>query len=87
MRHVVPIAFVLAVGLAAPAAVSADEVRLEQLPAAVRATVERETRGGRIKEIEREERGGRRVYEVEFVRDGREHEILVAEDGKVLEKD
>jgi hypothetical protein len=87
MRHLVSIAFVLAVGLAAPAAASADEVPLEQLPAAVRATVERETRGGRITEIEREERDGRRVYEVEFVRDGREHEILVAEDGKVLDKD
>jgi uncharacterized membrane protein YkoI len=68
-------------------AVAADEVRIDQVPAAVKATIERETKGGRIKEIERETKNGRTVYEVEFEEGGKEREIHVAEDGSVLKRD
>jgi uncharacterized membrane protein YkoI len=60
---------------------------IDELPPAVRATVERETTGGQIEEIERESKDGRVVYEVEFTRDGLEIELEIAEDGTVLERE
>jgi uncharacterized membrane protein YkoI len=65
----------------------ADEVKLEQVTPAARATIEKETAGGRIKEIERERKNGRVVYEVEFVQGDREREIHVAEDGTVVKRE
>lgn len=64
-----------------------DEVPLSQVPPAVRATIEREVGNGRTEEIGRETDNGRTVYEVEFERDGRDHEIKIAEDGTVIERD
>ncbi|HXH85021.1 MAG TPA: hypothetical protein VNN07_19085 [Candidatus Tectomicrobia bacterium] len=77
----------LAALVAGPGSVRADQVSLDQVPPAVRATIEREIQGGRLEEIERETRGGEVVYEVAFERDGRSREIRVAEDGTVLERD
>ena len=85
MTHMMPL--VLAVVLAAPVLAMADSVPLEQVPAAVRAAIERELGDGRLEEIDRETRDGRRVYEVEFTRNDKEHEVLIAEDGTVLERD
>ena len=77
----------LALALALPLPSAADEVPLEQVPPAVRTTIEREVGNGRIQEIERETREGRRVYEVEFIRDNREQEIHITEDGTVVKRD
>lgn len=85
MTHMIPL--VLAVVLAAPALALADGVPLEQVPAAVRAAIERELGDGRLEEIERETRDGRPVYEVEFTRNDKEHEVLIAEDGTVLKRE
>jgi uncharacterized membrane protein YkoI len=49
--------------------------------------VERERGDGRLEEIERETRDGRPVYEVEFTRNTKEHEVLIAEDGTVLKRE
>ena len=89
MTHMMPLvlAVVLAVVLAAPVLAMADSVPLEQVPAAVRATIERELGDGRLEEIERETRDGRPVYEVEFTRNDKEHEVLIAEDGTVLKRE
>jgi uncharacterized membrane protein YkoI len=85
MTHM--IALVLAVVLAVPALARADSLPLEQVPAAVRAAIEREVGDGRLEEIERETRDGRPVYEVEFTRNNTEHEVLIAEDGTVLKRE
>jgi uncharacterized membrane protein YkoI len=85
MTHMIPL--VLAVVLVAPALALADSVPLEQVPAAVRAAIERELGDGRLEEIERETRDGRPVYEVEFTRNNKEHEVLIAEDGTVLKRE
>jgi uncharacterized membrane protein YkoI len=61
-----------------------EEVALEQVPAAVRATILKESAGGRITEIERETTNGKTVYEAEFVLNGDEIEIKVAPDGTLL---
>jgi hypothetical protein len=87
MRSLIAIALAVSVILIGPPCPSADEVPLAQVPPAVRATIEREMQGGRLKEIERETKNGRVVYEVEMVRDGKERELHIAEDGTVLKRD
>lgn len=62
------------------------DLTLEQLPANVRATVERETKGGQITDIERDREAGKVIYEVEFTLDGKSYELDVAEDGALLER-
>lgn len=87
MRHSTAVLLAACMLLAWPASSPADEVSIDQVPPAVRATIERELRGGKLEEIERETRNGRTVYEVEFERDGKDREIHVAEDGTVLKRD
>lgn len=65
---------------------ASKNVSVDQLPAPVRATVDRETSGGQIKEIEREDELGKVTYEVEFTVDGKEYALDIAEDGKLLER-
>jgi hypothetical protein len=86
-RYRTPLALTIAIVLLLPRTAVADDVPLDQVPAAVRATIEREVGDGRIKEIDRDRRDGRRVYEVEFTRDDKDHEVLIAEDGTVLERE
>ena len=61
-----------------------EEVTLEQVPAAVKATILKESAGGKITEIERERKNGTTVYEAEFLLDGKEIEIKIAADGALL---
>jgi hypothetical protein len=63
-----------------------QDVTIDQLPPAVRATVERETTGGQITDIERDHEQGKVIYEVEFTSGGKEYELDIAEDGKLLER-
>jgi hypothetical protein len=61
-----------------------EDVAFDALPAAVKATVQREVGSGRISEIERDLERGRVVYEVEFWQGDVEREIEVAEDGTLV---
>lgn len=63
-----------------------QDMSLEQLPAPVRATVEKETQGGKVTDIEKDQERGQVIYEVEFTIDGKEWELDIAEDGKLLER-
>jgi uncharacterized membrane protein YkoI len=63
------------------------EVSIDKIPAAVRATIENESKGGTIEEIEVETEDGETVYEAEVIIDGREIEIEVAPDGTLLGKE
>ncbi len=60
---------------------------MEDLPPAVQATVKTESAGGKIKELALETEDGKTFYEVEFEKDGKEHEVKIAEDGTVLERE
>jgi hypothetical protein len=62
------------------------KVRLDQTPAAVRQTIERELLGGRLEDIAMEKREGKNVYETDIIRDGQKWEVLIAEDGQILHK-
>lgn len=60
------------------------KVSIEQVPAAVKATILAQTQGGAIKEIEKETEKGQFIYEAEVVIGGREVEIRVANNGTLL---
>jgi len=87
--------FLLGAGLVGAAAVvvragedeDEQKVSLEQVPAAVKATILKEAQGGTIKEIERETKHGRTIYEAEVLLEGKELEIKVAPDGTLLKKE
>ena len=60
------------------------EVSIDQLPADVRATLERESAGGTIQQIDRETGGGRTLYSADVLRGGEKWEIEIAEDGTLI---
>lgn len=61
-------------------------VTLNEVPAAVRATFEKETAGGTIKEIEKETEDGKVVFNADADVNGKKWEIAVAESGELLSK-
>lgn len=62
----------------------AQAVSLAEVPPAARATIERLTAGGQIRELEKAQEDGRTVYDVEATVGGRDVEYDVAADGTVL---
>ncbi|UCD30125.1 MAG: PepSY-like domain-containing protein, partial [Planctomycetota bacterium] len=64
-----------------------ENVSIDQVPAAVKATILAEAQGADIQEIERETKNGKTVYEAEWNLDGKEIEIKVAEDGTLLKRE
>ncbi|MHC4156112.1 MAG: PepSY domain-containing protein, partial [Planctomycetota bacterium] len=65
----------------------AKDISLSEVPEAVGATIERETQGFEIDEVEQDKDDGRIVYEVDAENDDREIKLKVAEDGTLLEKE
>jgi uncharacterized membrane protein YkoI len=63
-----------------------DEVKvtLDQLPAAVQATLKNEAGSGSIGDIEKETKDGKVVYEADVTKDGQEIELKIAEDGTLI---
>lgn len=64
-----------------------EEVTLDQVPAAVKATILKEAAGAEIKEVERETKDGKTIYEAEFLLDGAEIELEIAPDGTLLARE
>lgn len=85
--------FVLAIGalVTAPVAWTAEKketaLTLDQVPAPVKATIQKESAGARVDEIEKETEGGKTFYEAEIVKNGRESYVHVAANGKVLKRE
>ncbi len=64
------------------------KVTIDQVPAAVKATILKEAAGKKIEEIEEVSQDGKVLYyEAEWKADGKEVEIKVAPDGKLLSKE
>ena len=75
----------LGAGVIGVAVAFADqELSLQQVPAPVRATIEKHAGQGEIVEIEREIENGQVVYEAEVIVDGEEIELLVSAAGEFL---
>lgn len=84
------LSIIFCVALAAPAvALAGQDIRLDELPAAVRQQVDRMTAGAVIEDVEREKRGDTVYYSVEYEKNDQEWELEITEDGKVMkhEKD
>jgi len=64
-----------------------EEVRLTDVPAAVRATIKRELGGVMPEEVERVTEKGTIIYEVEAEVSGKEIELEIGEDGTLLDKE
>jgi hypothetical protein len=62
------------------------KVSLEQTPAAVRRTIERELVGAQLEDIARKERQGKTIYETDIIRAGHKWEVVVGEDGVIISK-
>lgn len=65
-----------------------DEVKmtLDQVPAPVRATLKREAGGAEIKSVDKEEQHGKTIYETDVMSGGKNWEIKVDENGRLLSK-
>jgi uncharacterized membrane protein YkoI len=70
-------------------ALAADEqkVSLDQVPAPVRATAEKEAKGGAIAEVTKETEKGKTFYEAHITKDGKDRYVHIREDGKVLKRE
>lgn len=86
MRKLIGAALLPTLLFVAGVSLAGDHVAMEKVPAPVRATIQRETKGGQIKGIEKDLDEGVLVYEVEFTRDGKAFELVVAADGKLLDR-
>ncbi|MBS0198175.1 MAG: hypothetical protein JSR77_15585 [Planctomycetes bacterium] len=62
-------------------------VSMNEVPAAVRATLERESAGGKVTEIEKEMKDGKTIYSADVEIKGVAWDISVAEDGTVISKE
>jgi hypothetical protein len=61
-----------------------EQVALDQVPAAAKAVIEKESQGGQIRGVKKETEGGKLAYSAEIVKDGKEAEIHVGADGTVI---
>ena len=58
--------------------------RLADLPKPVQQTFKQQAGGARVSDIDRDTENGETVYEIEFMRGGREHELVIREDGSIV---
>lgn len=61
-------------------------VAMTELPAAVKATLDKETAGGKVTESEKEMKDGKTVYSFDAEVGGKYWDIMIAEDGKLISK-
>jgi uncharacterized membrane protein YkoI len=65
------------------AGLEAQKVQLKDLPSAVKATVEAETKGATLKGLSKEKEQGKTVYELETLVNGRTRDLMIDSAGKV----
>jgi hypothetical protein len=75
----------LVLGVVPAAGAQERKITRSELPPAVAATVDRETRGATIKGFTTEREHGRTTYEAETVVNGRTRDIEISQDGRVNE--
>jgi len=63
-----------------------EKVGIDQVPPAVKATIEQESKGGTLKEIEKLTQNGKTAYGAEIVMNGKEQQTVIAEDGTVIKR-
>jgi uncharacterized membrane protein YkoI len=68
-------------------AVHEEKISLDQVPAPVRATFEKEAQGGTLGDISKETKGGKTYYEARITKNGKDRYVNVAADGKVMKRE
>jgi hypothetical protein len=65
-----------------------DEVtlKIDQVPAAVKATLDKESGGAKIDEVDKETDDGKTIYEADVKMNGHNYEIKVAADGTLISR-
>jgi len=66
---------------------SEQTVSMEQLPAPVKATLEKEAKGGTIGQVTQDTAKGKTFYEAEITKDGKQRFVHVSPDGKVIKRE
>ena len=59
-------------------------ITIAAVPSPVRSAIEKVTADATVSKIEKIESGGKVTYEVEYRKDGKDHEAYFAEDGKMV---
>jgi hypothetical protein len=72
---------------AEPKAAKKKMLSKADLPGPVQATLDSESQGCTIGDIEEEKEGGKVVYEIEISCNGTAYELEIAQDGKLIEKE
>jgi hypothetical protein len=61
-----------------------QEIKLTEAPQAAQDALAKEAKGAKIETVDKETRDGKVVYEADAIVDGKNHEIVVDADGKVI---
>lgn len=77
--------FVIMLGLCTTASAQEKKIKREQLPAAVEKTVAQESQGATINGFSTETEKGKRLYEVELTVSGHSKDILMDQNGNIVE--
>lgn len=80
---VMTVALFASVGVAFAGQSAAVKAKMAKLPAAVKATVEAESKGATIKGLSSEKENGKTVYELETLVNGRTRDLMIDSAGKV----
>jgi uncharacterized cupredoxin-like copper-binding protein len=92
MRYVLAIVMASAVMFGAFAASpvlagsNGEKVSMEQVPAPVKATIEKEAKGAGVADVTKESKDGKTYYEAQIKQQGLDRYVQVAPDGKVLKR-
>jgi hypothetical protein len=63
-----------------------EKVTIDQVPAPVKATIEKEAKGSGVADITKESQDGKVYYEAQIKQKGMDRYVQVAPDGKVLKR-
>jgi len=69
-----------------PAETGEVKVKLDDTPAPVRQTIQRELAGAELEDIAKKQRDGKTIYETDIIKDGQKWEVVVADDGNLISK-
>jgi hypothetical protein len=62
-------------------------ISLDQVPSAAKATLEREAKGGKIRQVTQDTEKGKMVYEAEIDKNGKARFVSVDANGKVVKRE
>jgi len=91
MRYMIAmmIAGAMVFGVAAAPAVAGsggEKVSMDQVPAPVKATIEKEAKGAGVADVTKETKNGKTYFEAQIKQKGLDRYVQVSPDGKVLKR-